>query len=189
MGLLTMGRVDDAAERFARFPAPGSGSARRPLAPSSMEPLEDKSAFHQSRALVLLASGEIPRALAAFDDALALDPLNAGALLGRARLRFDAGDVAGALADTQTVIDTWPRSEQPWVLRASFAERLGRPQLALTAYLAANRIWPSDAERWYKQALLLRAGGDMAGAEEAVEWARRLEPSLSLPGAGALADW
>ena len=74
-------------------------------------------------------------------------------------------------------------------MRASFAERLGRPQLALTAYLSANRIWPSDAERWYKQALLLRAGGDMVRAEEAVERALRLEPSLTLDGAGTLADW
>ena len=189
MGLLTMGRIEEAGERFARFPAPGSGGARRELAPSVVEALESKSAFHQSRALALLARAQLPRALSAFNDALAIDPLNASALIARAQLRFDTGDVPGALQDTQLVIDKWPRAEQPWVMRASFAERLGRPQLALTAYLAANRIWPSDAERWYKQALLLRAGGDMMRAEEAVERARRLEPSLSLDGAGALADW
>jgi predicted CXXCH cytochrome family protein len=187
MGLLTMGRVDAAAERFARFPSAGTAAARTASAPRGLEPLETKTSFHQSRALVLLGTGKIHQALAAFTDALILDPLNAGALLGRARLRFDLGDIQGALLDTQAVIDAYPRAEQPWKLRAHFAERLGRLDLALTAFLAANKNWPSDATGWYKQGLLLRQNGDLR-AREALERARTLEPSLNLPGAGPVME-
>jgi len=183
MGLLTMGRVEAAAERFARFPSPGTAAARTASAPTGLESLETRTAFHQSRALALLGTGKVHEALAAFSDALLLDPLNAGALLGRARLRFDLGDIRGALLDTQAVIEAYPRAEQPWTLRAHFAERLGRTDLALTALLAANRHWPSDAIGWYKQGLLLRQNGDIR-AEEALERARTLQPSLNLPGAG-----
>lgn len=187
MGLLTMGRVEAAAERFARFPTPGTAAARTASAPQGLEALETRSEFHQARALVLLGSGKIPQAMAAFTDALTLDPLNAGARLGRARLAFDMGNVQGALVDTQAVIDAYPRAEQPWTLRVHFAERLGRLDLALTGLLAANQHWPSDATGWYKQALLLRQNGDPR-AEEAFERARTLEPSLNLPGAGPVME-
>ena len=187
MGLLTLGRVEEAARRMTRFPTPGTVASRSGSAPEGLEDLETRTTFHQTRALLLLSQGQFPEAMAAFGDALAMDPLNAGALLGRARLRFDLGDVAGALADTQTVIDAYPQAEQPWVMRAEFAERLGRIDLALTAFLSANTHWPSDATRWYKQGLILRQNGDPR-ATEAFERARLLQPSVSLPGAGPLAN-
>ena len=187
MGLLTLGRIEEAAERFARFPDPGSTAARTASAPADLEPLETRTAFHHARALALLGTGKIQGALAAYSDAISLDPLNAGALLGRARLRFDLGDIQGALADTQTVIEAYPQAEQPWALRSEIAERSGRADLALAAFTAATERWPSNATWWYKQGLLMRQIGD-PGAEQALERARTLQPSLSLPGAGSILD-
>lgn len=184
IGLLTMGRVEDAARRFETFPPPGSEAARAINAPDPLMPLQNQAAFHQSRALALMATGKVQEALRAFDDAVILDPLQAGPRLGRARLRFDLGDVQGALVDTQAVIDTYPRAHQPWDLRAQMAERLGRTDLALGAMQMSTRLWPPNASHWFKQGLLLRQQGNEQAAREAIRRARELEPSLELPGAG-----
>ena len=183
MGLMSMGRLDEAGAHFADFPAPGSPEATQPSAPRGLLPFETYPSFHQVRALSLMASGQFEQALAAFSDALQLDPLLAGARLGRAQLRLDRRDVAGALEDTQAVIDAYPRAEQPWGLRASLAERIGRPDLAASAFEAYVLDWPSNATVWTKLGLLRRQRGDAAGAAEALDRARSLSPSLRLPGA------
>ena len=65
------------------------------------------------------------------------------------------------------------------------AERLGRPDLATEAFEASTHAWPSNPLSWYKLGLLLRQRGDEARAEEALERARLLEPSLQLGPAAA----
>ena len=186
MGKMTLGRVEEAAKGFADFPPPGTAAARKPSAPVGLTALEDYPAFHELRALSLLASGRPQDALAAFSDAITLEPLNAPALIGRAQLRIDSGDIRGALVDTQTVIDNYPRAEQPWDLRVRLAERVGRLDLALTALAASTQIWPSDPVAWFKLGLLRRQRGDGDGARVAFERARTLNPSLELPGAGPI---
>ena len=177
MGLLTLGRVDEAVRHFDE--AAGGGTAAPELAA-----LEELPSFHQVRAMARMASGRFDDAKAAFSAALAIDPLHPGSLMGRARLSFDTGDVGRAVADTQTLIDNYPRAEQPWELRLSMAERLGRLDLAVEALEQATRRWPSDATSWYKLALLLEQRGDVERARPAYERAKLLQPSLSLPGAG-----
>lgn len=181
MGLLTLGRVDEAARHFeGAAPVPGSGSPE-------LTALATRPSFHQMRALALMASGRFEAAAAAFSDALELDPLDPGSLMGRARLYFDTGNVGGAVTDSQMLIDNYPRAEQPWELRVSMAERLGRPDLALAALEESTRRWPSNATSWYKLGLLLEQRGDGARARSAYERAKLLRPSLSLPGAGPVA--
>ncbi len=188
IGLLTLGRLDDAVERFDRFPAPGSAAARQPSAPSPLVPLETEVAFHQSRGLALMSTGRFEEALAAFDDALALDPKQASVLLTRAQLRFDLGQVGPALQDTQTVIDLYPRAEQPWDMRARMAERLGRVDLAQAAFEASEQRWPSNATQLFKLGLLQRQVGLEEEAQEALQKAYLLDPDLEIGGAGRLVD-
>jgi tetratricopeptide (TPR) repeat protein len=130
-----------------------------------------------------VASGKLDAAAAALSDALTLDPLAADARMARARLRLDAGDIPGAFLDTQALIDAYPKAQQPWDLRVEIAERVARPDLALSALDASTRLWPSDATAWLKLGLLLRQRGDSPErARQALERARSLSPSLSLPG-------
>jgi Tetratricopeptide repeat len=180
MGLVSMGRFDEAARRFDEFPPPGSPEALRSSVPSDsgLSPLETQAAFHTLRAMILMTTGRIEPAKAAFSDALALDPRAASALMSRARLRFDTGDVAGALVDTQAVIEAFPAAEQPWDLRVEMAERAGRSDLALAGLKASTRRWPSNAEQWLKLGLLMRQQGDVEGAKRALDRARALRPSL-----------
>ena len=188
VGLLSQGRVAEAQQRFAGFPPPGSGTARKISAPRPLAPLETTVAFHYSRGLALLAGGDVAAAESAWNDALAVDPLAAGVMLSRARLRLDRGDVAGTLVDSETVITRFPRAEQPWELRAALAERVGRPELARTAYDAYTRLWPSNAAAWFKLGLLRRMEGRETDAVQALSRARTLEADLELPGAGRVTD-
>lgn len=178
MGLMTMGRFAEAAERFAVFPAPGSEAARRPTAPAGLTPLETFPAFHQLRAMALQTRGDAAGAVAAYSDALALDPALAGARLARARLRLDLGDLVGVVEDTQFVIDRHPSAEGPWDLRAEMALRLERPEMALEALARSLERWPPRAESWLMLGRLRLALGDRRGAGEAFEQAFALEPSL-----------
>jgi hypothetical protein len=183
MGLVSMGRFEEAAGHFDEFPSPGSPAAIRPSAPSGsgLVPLETQASFHTVRAMILMTRGQFAPAVAAFTDALAIDRLSAPALLGRARLRFDTGDVSRALVDTQAVIEAFPAAEQPWDLRVEMAERAGRADLALAGLRASTRRWPSNAEAWLKLGLLLRRQGDVEGAKRALDRARSLRPSLVPP--------
>jgi predicted CXXCH cytochrome family protein len=180
MGLVSLGRIEEAARRFDEFPPPGWRAARSAsvVSGSNLVPLETEPSFHILRAMVLMTSGRLEPAKAAFSDALALDPLAAGALLGRARLRFDSGDLSGALVDTQTVIEAFPAAEQPWDLRVEMAERAGRADLVLAGLRASTRRWPSNPLQWMKLGLLLRQRGDLEEARRAIERARSLRPSL-----------
>jgi hypothetical protein len=183
MGLVSMGRFEEAARRFDEFPEPGSPEAIRPSArsDSGLVPLETQTSFHTLRAMILMTRGRFEPAKAAFSDALALDSLSAPALMGRARLRFDTGDVSGALADTKMVIEAYPEAEPPWDLRVEMAERAGRFDLALAGLRASTRRWPSNAEAWLKLGLLLRRQGDLEGAKRALDRARSLRPTLVPP--------
>jgi len=177
MGMVSLGRLEDAAERFAGFPAPGSPEARRPTAPEPLVPLETEPLFHHLRAVVLQATGRFEEALAAYGDALELDPGRASARIGRAELRLRLGDYRGLVADTEEVIRAHPEAEAPWLLRAEMALRLERPDMALTAFEEAASRWPSDPAVWVRIARLRRALG-RPDAPQAESRAEALAPGI-----------
>jgi predicted CXXCH cytochrome family protein len=174
MGLLTFGRFGESARHFAAFPAPGTDEARAPSAPPGFAPLETHPAFHTARGFAMIGAGNLQAARDAFADAIAVDPRSANARLARARLSLDAGDIRTAMIDTQAVIDMYPRAEQPWDLRVEIAQRVGRPDLALTAADASTRLWPSNAQAWTALAVAAEAGGNTERARKARERATAL---------------
>lgn len=88
---------------------------------------------------IALADGDLAAAAAAFDRALALSPGHVGASLGRARVQFAQGDLAGARGAAQAVVD---RSPQPAAaaLVADLADAAGDTDAAgrARALLTAN---------------------------------------------------
>lgn len=177
MGMVSLGRLEDAAERFAGFPAPGSPEARRPTAPEPLVPLETEPLFHHLRAVVLQATGRFEEALAAYGDALELDPDRAETRVGRAELRLHLGDYRGLVADTEDVIRAHPKAEVPWLLRAEMALRLERPDMALTAFEEVASRWPSNPGVWVQIARLRRALG-RPDAPQAESRAEELAPGI-----------
>lgn len=178
MGLMTLGRLDEAAALFERFPPPGSAAARQPSAPAGLPSLETFASFHQLRALALQAKGLWQPAIAAYGDALGVQPDLPGALVARARLHFLTGDFLAVVQDTQTVINAFPEAEGPWEVRADLALRLGRPPMAAQALRESVARWPSNANSWLRLGRLLLAQGDQAAALDALGRAHVLEPSL-----------
>lgn len=177
MGLVTMSRFEEAGELFDRFPKPGTPEARRATAPEGFAALETWPSFHHLRARVLQGRGRLAEALAAYGDALALDPQLAAARMDRARLRLGMGDRAGVIEDTERVLAVYPRAEAPWNLRAQVALQMGRPDMALQAFESSAEIWPSNPAVWYALADLRRRTGDVAGAEDALARGRTLAPA------------
>ena len=175
MGMVGLGRLEDAAEGFSVFPAPGSPEARRATAPKPLVPLETEPLFHHLRAVVLQATGRFEEALAAYGDALELDPERAEAHIGRAELRLRLGDYPGVVADTEEVIRAHPEAEAPWLLRAELALRLERPDMALTAFEEAAARWPSNPAVW-AQIARLRRGLGRPDAPQAESRAEALAP-------------
>jgi hypothetical protein len=124
-----------------------------------------------------MGTGKIGAATRAFSDAITIDPGAADARMARARLRFDAGDLAGAGLDAEAVIKMYPQAEQPWDLRIEMAQRMGRVDLALSAADASARLWPFNPRTWAIVARLADQSGQTERARQVRERLRVLSPS------------
>jgi hypothetical protein len=186
MGLVTMGRVEEAIPLFALFPPPGTAEALQATAPAELVSLETQPSFHHARGLALLASRKPEEALAAFTDALTLDPTYASARLERARLLVLLGDMKGSLADTDILLEAHPSAESPWDVRAIMALRSGIPAMAVSALEVSTQRWGSNAMAWLQLGSLYSQLGQQEQAMEAFSRARSLQPSLpGLPPAAS----
>jgi predicted Zn-dependent protease len=125
-----------------------------------------------------MSTGQAQAALAAFSDALKLDSSDAGARMERAQLRVLTGDLKGALEDTDFVLAAHPDAEAPWNLRTLMALQIGSPAMAAAALEASTQRWSSDAEAWQQLARLYRGLGEEALAQQALQRAYALRPSL-----------
>lgn len=115
-GLSELGRFAQAAEAYGRALALG-----------------DKSAAlyaDYGEALALAAEQVTPEAKAAFEQALALDKTEPRARYYLALAKADAGDLEGALADWQALLDESP-PDAPW--RAVLARHIAAARQALSA--------------------------------------------------------
>ncbi len=185
LGWMTLGRFEAARSGFEAFPAPGTRGAVTPTAPQGWASLETSGIFHELRAVFLQAQGDLPAAVAAYSDALAVDPGRVGARLGRARLSLAGGDLLTVVQDTQVIIDEHPRAEAPWDLRAQMALRVGRPDMAIVALNRSASLWPSNPQVWLQLARALGSQGKAVEAQKALDRARLLNPELAAAHAAA----
>lgn len=177
MGLAAMGRVAAAADLFATFPPPGTPAARQATAPEGLVPLETDPEFHHMRALTLMAAQDLNGALAAYTDALALDPQRAGLRAERAQLYLLKGDMRSALFECDTLLAIQPNAEQAWNIRGAIAIRQGFGKLAIEAFERSTQIWPVDANPWRQLDLLYQSAGRPAQARQARQRAEALQPT------------
>lgn len=128
-----------------------------------------------------LAAGDLAKARAALDAALALPSLTAelrGEVhLDRARVAVAAGDLAGARSDIDQGLKLVPSDPFGWYLSSALALREERVARAKEDITRAVSLAPDDAD------LLLQAGtvagvqGDVVAAQSFYEKAARLAPA------------
>jgi tetratricopeptide (TPR) repeat protein len=127
---------------------------------------------YQQRGLAYLQAGQYPDALRDFERAMALNPKDSNALVGRGTLHARTGNPERALADLDRAVEIDPSYAEAWSKRCFTKMLLDRPRDALpdcekavilnprhrdghtnlgVVYAALNR--PGDAEASYRRAL------------------------------------
>src|SRR6185436_13191111 len=119
-------------------------------------------------------------AIGDFDKIIGFRPQNAGAWHNRARAKYGAGDVDGAIADMTRAIRLLPANDDSYIARARFYRLKLLWELALADNNQAIALKP-DAEAFYQRGLTYEGKGDPAAA--AADYAKALSLNPRLPRA------
>lgn len=131
-----------------------------------------------------LRNRDIDGAIADFDRAISLEPLNSGYYLIRARAKEGKHDYTGAVADYTRAIELAREDKDVlYMTRAEAREQAGDLDAAITDYTKAIEISPEFAGAYHNRGLAKRKKGDAQGAALDMARARQLatEPALSPP--------
>jgi tetratricopeptide (TPR) repeat protein len=118
--------------------------------------------------------GDYQGAIAAYSQAILLNPNYAPAYVGRGNARDDLGDNQGALADYNEALRINPNDADAYYNRGVTRSRLENRQGALADYNEALRINPNLAEAYYNRGLLRSQLGDKQAAIEDLQKAADL---------------
>ncbi len=121
------------------------------------------------------ASGDVPRALAAWQRAAELAPDDARAQLSVGRLQLRAGRPAEAVQTLAAVVEKHPETPGAHYWYAFALRKSGRLPAAAESYRKALDAAPDDPDPRYGLAETLKQMGDGAGALEAYKAYVRLE--------------
>lgn len=111
-----------------------------------------------------LAADDAERAVASFNQALALLGTDTAALIGRARARAAQRQLAVAIDDLSAAIAADPLLTEAFVLRASALRQLGHFDRAAADLETALTLTPNAPEALLERGLLRQAAGDPLGA-------------------------
>ncbi len=120
--------------------------------------------------------GDLPGALADYDEALRLQPDYFHALVNRGQLRHALGDHAAALEDLTAALRLQPRSPAAWNGRGAVRAATGDLAGAREDYDAALEADPDHADALDNRGSLRLRLGDIAGALEDYAAALRIRP-------------
>src|SRR5260370_23518616 len=129
------------------------------------------SAFF-NRARALAASGEMDRALADYDRAIELDPMDADAHVGRGRAHYQKKDYAAAIADYDAALRLAQGDVEALAERGDAHERAGLYDRAAEDYSRLIVIEPRKAKTWnnrcWDRAALRRLAEALTDCNEAL---------------------
>lgn len=148
-----------------------------------------KAELTAQRGEARLGLGSLDAAEPLLREAQGLDPGNARAMFGLARLAYAKGDAEAALAQLQQVLDADPGSYQGWELMGELRYLQGDLDGAERAFTFAVSRSPAPWVLHFKRAMVRIDRNDLDGAAEDIEAAGEAGgkfPGLDLAG-GALA--
>lgn len=134
------------------------------------------AALHAARGDALAALARQADAQVAFEAALVREPLHRSALIGRAKIRHEAGDSEAALVDLANAAQAHPGEADVLVAAAIILGDLGRRDEALAAYQEALARDPNAAYTYFNMGCLLTDAGALSQALTAFDSALAIAP-------------
>lgn len=132
------------------------------------------------RALAQLNLGLLADARKSLDEALALRPDFADAILSRARLAFAQRDSKGAEALIDKALTISPSSLEGWRLKGELQSLLGKQDGAIAAYAKAVEMNPSSTAARLDLASIQIAAGRFEEAASQLETVRKAAPANTM---------
>lgn len=135
-----------------------------------------------------LALGNGDEALAAFNDAIRMNPQYVQAYIARGKLYAEAGQLDSALADLDFAIQVQPHYSEAFAYRGYVLLKQGIIDRALADFNQALRIDPKYARVYQLRGEAFMAQGNVGDAQANFQAAMRIDPSLrpDRPGADGL---
>jgi tetratricopeptide (TPR) repeat protein len=134
---------------------------------------------HYNLGSLLSVQGQVPEAMAQYEQALRLNPDYAEAHNNLGNALKDQGHVPEAMAHYEQALRLWPDNAGVHNNLGVVLVRLGRMQEAIGQYEQALRIKPDYAEAHYNLGNALLQAGKVREAIGHYEQALRLEPNLA----------
>lgn len=135
------------------------------------------------RGSIYLRLGEREKALADFEAAIALEPNNVAALIGRANANYtpderDPGRLAGSLGDFSRVIAASPKNAGAYYVRGDINFDLKQYAAAYSDFSESLELQPDQPAVLFNRALAAEHLGHSAEAAKDREAARKLDASM-----------
>jgi serine/threonine-protein kinase len=130
--------------------------------------------------LALKDKGDREGAIAAYREAVRLDPSLTVAHLCLGAALYEKGDVEGAIASLQEAIHLNPKMSATHIVLGLALEAKGDLEGAISAYREAIGLGAKDAKTYNNLGIALRAKGDVEGALAAYQEALRLAPKVAV---------
>ncbi len=150
--------------------------ARRVLDENPRASDEHRSAAHGILGAALASKQEREAALANLSRAIELDPRNAAAYYGRARVHAETEQSDKALADLEVYLQLKPHSREALRWRGMIHQFRGDYERALADANELLRLGPQDALAYHRRAMAYLGQGNFEEARRDIEEAVRLEP-------------
>lgn len=133
----------------------------------------------QNRGNVYREQKDRERALRDYDQAIRLNPANAGAYINRGSILAERGDHEAAVKDYDEAIRFKPNFAEAYYNRALSLREAGQEDAGLRDLETAIRLKPDLALAHVAMGLLLAEQGNRKRARSALETAGRLNPALT----------
>lgn len=126
-----------------------------------------------------ITSRDYEKAIAAYDDALELEPDNVDALIKRGEAYFQSGDSEGALIDFARALEIDPNQTAIYERRAALYDAQGNTQAAIDELTAALAVTPEDSDLLILRGKAYIQYGNMELAQADLTQAITLSPDLA----------
>jgi tetratricopeptide (TPR) repeat protein len=127
--------------------------------------------------------GQYPEAIDQVSQGIALDPQPVR-YANRGYAYLALGNYSAARADAESGIAINAAEPVSYLVEALALEGQGRPRESLHAADEAIRRNPGSAHAWHVKGIILAAGGNCTGAQEALERSVAIDPGYDLPWPG-----